>query len=173
MAEDPGDNTKPIDEIIQRLHDRQDTTHKLDQNDAEYLLRWMELQTPRYAKVTNLGYTYRAANNLPQLIPNLIAQDEWMIDIYDKGYTLPPTLHDIFAYQLDTNIIYANTVFDQQNNVSIIGYGQRIRVAMLHDGSALIMPPILPQDTGQYKVLMLIDILQPGTAAWDYPRFSK
>jgi hypothetical protein len=31
----------------------------------------------------------------------------------------------------------------------------------------------LPQGTGKYKVLMLIDDLNPGTPQWDYPRFHE
>lgn len=29
----------------------------------------------------------------------------------------------------------------------------------------------LPTGTGKYKVLMLVDTLDPGTPGWDYPRF--
>lgn len=31
----------------------------------------------------------------------------------------------------------------------------------------------LPQGTGIYKVLMLVDDLNPGTMGWEYPRFHS
>ncbi len=81
---------------------------------------------------------------------------KYTIDIYSDAQFTAVSHTDITAYTIDFGDNFA-----VQNRV----------VCYFIDGTGYIAGMAIPRGTGKYRVLMLIDDENPGTMAFDSPRF--
>lgn len=142
--------SNPADDVERAVANPQDAKRRLDAHDSVELLRYLHRQERYDGKIATVSKQYT---------------DEYTVDVYESGFTQgdgsdsEPTRRGITCHSVDIT--------------EFLEVGCRVKIQILEDNTGIILPSQLPLDTGQYKVLMLIDDRNSGTPAWDYPRFAR
>lgn len=121
-----------------------DPKFRKDFHDSMDLLAYIQKQIIIDAKITKLG----------------LDVDEYIIDLYENGYTQVSTKKEIHAYSMYKPDKYK---IDDQ-----------VQINMMPDDTALIVVRgALPPGTGLYKALLLLTPESPGRPGWDWWRFPE